>query len=118
MLRVVNFGSVISFLSHAVVTGFITAAAILIISSQFPLMIGLASSPETSIVGVYSYLVEEAGQFNQAVLSVSLIAVAVLIFCRSYLGLLLKRAGLADAVIDSLVKSGPMYGIFRQCCPR
>ena len=111
VLRVVNFGSVISFLSHAVVTGFITAAAILIISSQFPLMIGLASSPDTSIVGVYSYLAEEAGQFNQAVLSVSLIAVAVLIFCRSYLGLLLKRAGLADAVIDSLVKSGPMYAV-------
>jgi SulP family sulfate permease len=111
VLRVVNFGSVISFLSHAVVTGFITAAAILIISSQFPLMIGLASSPDTSIVGVYSYLAEEAGQFNQEVLSVSLIAVAVLIFCRSYLGLLLKRAGLADAVIDSLVKSGPMYAV-------
>jgi SulP family sulfate permease len=111
VLRVVNFGSVISFLSHAVVTGFITAAAILIISSQFPLMIGLASSPDTSIVGVYRYLFEEAGQFNQAVLSVSLIAVAVLIFCRSYLGSLLKRAGLADAVIDSLVKSAPMYAV-------
>jgi SulP family sulfate permease len=111
VLRVVNFGSVISFLSHAVVTGFITAAAILIISSQFPLMIGLASSPDTSIVGVYRYLFEEAGQFNQAVLSVSLIAVAVLIFCRSYLGSLLKKAGLADAVIDSLVKSAPMYAV-------
>ena len=111
VLRVVNFGSVISFLSHAVVTGFITAAAILIISSQFPLMIGLASSPDTSIVGVYSYLFEEAGQFNQAVLSVSLVAVAVLIFCRSCLGSLLKRAGLADAVIDSLVKSAPMYAV-------
>ena len=83
VLRLVNFGSVISFLSHAVVTGFITAAAILIISNQFPLMIGLASSPNTSIVGVYNYLLEEAGQFNQAVISVSLIAVVVLVFCKS-----------------------------------
>ena len=109
--ELLTFGSVISFLSHAVVTGFITAAAILIISSQFPLMIGLASSPDTSIVGVYSYLVEEAGQFNQAVVSVSLVAVVVLVFCKTYLGSLLKRTGLADGVIDSLVKSAPMYAV-------
>lgn len=111
VLRVVNFGSVISFLSHAVVTGFITAAAILIISNQLPLMIGLASSPDTSIVGVYRYLFEETSQFNQAVVSVSLVAVAVLVFCKTYLGSLLKRTGIADAVIDSLVKSAPMYAV-------
>jgi SulP family sulfate permease len=93
------------------VTGFITAAAILIISNQLPLMIGLASSPDTSIVGVYRYLFEETSQFNQVVFIVSLVAVAILVFCKTYLGSLLKRTGLADEVIDSLVKSAPMYAV-------
>ena len=109
VLRVVNFGSVISFLSHAVVTGFITAAAILIISNQLPHMIGLASSPDTSIVGVYSYLLEGMNEFNQMVVLISCMAVVALIFCRTHLGSLLRRTGLAGEVIDSLVKSAPMY---------
>lgn len=111
VLRLINFGSVISFLSHAVVTGFITAAAILIISNQFPLMIGLASSKDTSIVGVYSYLFAEFPAFNPSVVWVSMGAVVLLVFCKTLLGPLLQRLNLAGAVVDSLVKSAPMYAV-------
>ena len=111
VLRVVNFGSVISFLSHSVVTGFITAAAILIISNQFPAMLGLPASQDKSIVGVYSYLFSASSMANQVVVLVSLGALVLLVFCRSQLGGLLNRIGLNGAIVDSLVKSAPMYAV-------
>ena len=111
VLRIVNFGSVISFLSHAVVTGFISAAAILIISNQFPAILGLPSSKDTSIVGVYTYLFSEAGSANSHVLWVSAAAIILLILCRMRLGGLLQLAGLSASIADSLVKSAPMYAV-------
>ncbi len=111
LLRVINFGSVISFLSHAVVTGFITAAAILIISNQFPLMLGLASSPDTSILGVYRYLYEQLSASNQIVIGISLGAVLLMVFCRTWLAGLLARMGVGAGIADSLVKSAPMYAV-------
>ena len=108
-LRVVNFGSVISFLSHAVVTGFITAAAILIISNQLPPLIGLAPSADTSILGVAGYLWEMLAAANPFVCLVSFAALAVLLFCRTLLGPLLARLGVKASISDSLVKSAPMY---------
>lgn len=110
-LRVVNFGSVISFLSHAVVTGFISAAAILIISNQLPALLGLPSSPDTSMVGVYTYLYDMAPATNLVVLGVSGGAIFLLIFCRMQLGPILRKTRLADAVVESLVKSAPMYAV-------
>lgn len=110
-LRVINFGAVISFLSHAVVTGFITAAAILIISNQFPLMIGLPSATDTSMLGVYRYLFTDLSGYNLTVVMISLGAVALLVFCRTWLGGLLLRLGLRESMADSLVKSAPMYAV-------
>ncbi len=110
-LRIINFGSVISFLSHAVVTGFISAAAILIISNQLPAMLGLPSSPDTSMLGVYTYLYAMAPTANVAVLAISAAAVILLLLCRTQLGPILHRARLGEAVIESLVKSAPMYAV-------
>ncbi len=110
-LRVINFGSVISFLSHAVITGFIAAAALLIISNQFPLMIGLASSADTSMAGVYQYLFHEYGGYNGAVVSISLGAALLLVFCRTWLASVLSALRVPDSLADSLVKSAPMYAV-------
>lgn len=101
-LRIINFGAVISFLSHAVVTGFISAAALLIIVNQLPLMIGLSAPSDTSIAGVFAHFLAGAPNYNAFVVSVSLGAVALLLLC---------RYGLPDRVPDSLVKSAPMYAV-------
>ncbi len=109
VLRIVNFGSVISFLSHAVVTGFITAAAILIISNQIPSIIGISSSADTSILGVFKHIATEIPNSNKVVLAVSAGAIAVLLFCKSMFGRLLREAGVKASIVDPLVKSAPMY---------
>ena len=114
VLRLVNFGNVISFLSHAVVTGFITAAAILIITNQLPAVVGLSSSADTSVVGVLTYLGGHTA--NIAALIIATTAIVLLIFCRLQLEKLLLSIGVGEVLASSLAKSAPMYvvmiGIF------
>ncbi len=110
-LRIVNFGSVISFLSHAVVTGFITAAAILIMTNQLPLLLGIGSAADTSIVGVVTHMAEKIDAVNMAALLISLGSIGLLLFCRGPLGGLLKSLGLSERLTDNLVKSAPMYAV-------
>ncbi len=107
ILRLVNFGNVISFLSHAVVTGFITAAAVLIITNQLPAVAGLASSPDTSVVGIFSYLSDYT--VNVVALIIATTAIMLLIFCRLQLEELLLLMRLGEGLASSLARSAPMY---------
>jgi len=107
VLRLVNFGNVISFLSHAVVTGFITAAAILIIVNQLPTAFGLASSGDTSLMGVAGYLL--GNQVNVIAFTVTISAFLFLVFCRLQLEGILLSKGFSEVVASSLSRSAPMY---------
>lgn len=111
VLRIVNFGAVVSFLSHAVVTGFITAAALLIIANQLPQLLGLPSPGSTDIVSLSQHLLREIGALNMTTVAISVIAVAGLLWCRFGLGGLLSRLGVSEAWAASLVRSAPMYAV-------
>ena len=108
-LRIINFGSVVSFLSHAVVTGFISAAAVLIIGNQINSLLGLSASGDKSLAGIGQHLWVSLGETNSMALVISLGALTLLVFCRGKLGWLLKRLGLAETLIEGLVKSAPLY---------
>ncbi|MDG2070647.1 MAG: sulfate permease [Pseudomonadales bacterium] len=107
VLRLVNFGNVISFLSHAVVTGFITAAAILIIINQLPTAVGLPSSGDTSLFGVAGYLL--GNQVNIIALAITTGAFLLLVFCRLQLEGILMSKGFSEVVASSISRSAPMY---------
>ncbi|MFT7126108.1 MAG: SulP family sulfate permease, partial [Candidatus Azotimanducaceae bacterium] len=111
LLRIVNFGAVISFLSHAVVTGFITAAAILIIVNQIPPILGLVPASDTGIWAVIVYTFTHAGALNLAALLIALGAMLLLWFCRYHLASLLHKTPVNLRLINSLVRSAPMYAV-------
>ena len=71
LLRIINFGAVISFLSHAVVTGFITAAAILIIVNQLPPIFGLDSPAASGLLPVLEYTLLGLSATNQVALAIA-----------------------------------------------
>ena len=108
-LRIINFGSVVSFLSHAVVTGFISAAAVLIIGNQINSLLGLSASGDKSLAGIGQHIWVSLGETNSMALVISLGALTLLVFCRGKLGWLLKRLGLDETLIEGLVKSAPLY---------
>lgn len=108
-LRVMRFGAAIGFLSHAVVTGFISAAAVLIIVNQIPSMLGLPSAPATSLIDVTSYLAVAWPGFNGMALCIALVSLLVLFVCRQFLCELLVKVGMGRAMADAICKSAPMF---------
>jgi len=110
-LRLINFGAVINFLSHAVVTGFISAAAILIITNQLPAILGTGAAPENSMWGVLRHLANSPGDINLVVMLIAGGAFALLVFCRSFFEAVLLKMGVPGQVANNLVKSAPMYAV-------
>ncbi len=110
-LRMINFGAIINFLSHAVITGFISAAAILIIFNQLPAILGAQASPDSSFIGVLIYLMNLQDLVNITVIQLSCGALLILIFCRRYLEGLLGKTGMLDKISVSLARSAPMYAV-------
>lgn len=108
VLRVVNFGAVISFLSHAVITGFISAAAVLIITNQVPSMLGIGAAPTTSMSSVVSHIGTSLQTVNLTVLLISVAAIVFLWVCRIWLAALLRRMNVGEQAIASLVRLAPM----------
>lgn len=111
LLRLIKFGSITSFLSHAVITGFISAAAVLIISNQFPAMLGIGSSPGTRLHSVFQHIYESVGVTNLATLGLSLLAMLIIWYSRNFLQKLLVRMGLGELLAANLARSAPMYAV-------
>ena len=111
VLRVINFGAVISFLSHAVVSGFITAAATLIMFNQIPTLLGIPSSNGTDLMSVANHLGHEVTNTNLLSLGLGLSSMALLLFCRAPLTRLLRAKGIAEVWVGALTRSAPMYAV-------
>ena len=109
VLRVVNFGSMVNFMSHAVITGFITAAAALIIMNQLTAVFGISAADGSGFVSILLHLLASIQNANLTALWISISALLVLWFCRSFLESILLVRGLSKRFAGILVKSAPMY---------
>lgn len=108
-LRIINFGSMVNFMSHAVVTGFITAAAVLIITNQLTAIFGLSAAADTGFLSVLLHLTNSMQELNLTMLWISIIALMILWFCRGFLESILLNKGMSKRLSGILVKSAPMY---------
>lgn len=108
LLRVVNFGAVISFLSHAVIVGFITAAALLIIINQLPSMLGLPVASSASFVDIGKSIVGSSSGLNVLDLAISALSIVLMLACKFALRGFLARLGVSPIWAGSIVRSAPM----------
>jgi SulP family sulfate permease len=72
-------GFVVNFLSHAVIRGFTSAAAILILLSQLPHLFGIPSSGGHSAMSVLKGVVQGIGGIHPATLGVGLASMIILV---------------------------------------
>ena len=72
-------GALINFLSHAVITGFTSAAAIIIILSQLNQLLGIKSSGGHSALHLFTEIVRKMGDTNLTTLIIGLASIALLI---------------------------------------
>lgn len=75
-----RLGHLTNFLSAPVVSGFTSAAAILILLTQLPPLAGLPSTTASEIVPVFRYLAERAREVHVDALAVGLVSIAALRF--------------------------------------
>ncbi len=98
-----RLGFLANFLSHPVISGFISGAAILIILSQLPHLFGLAALPRTP-----EELLSAWAPVNSLVLGMGLVSLLWLIYGRSVLPGHLARLGLGESVATLLARLAPI----------
>ena len=109
-LGLAGFGFLANFLSHPVVSGFITASGVLIGLSQLRHLMGIDAHGET-LPALLASLSGHIADTNLVTLVVGSSALLVLVGSRRYLAGALERVGLQSRSADMLAKAGPVLAI-------
>lgn len=103
-----RLGFLVNFLSHPVISGFSSAAALVIGFSQLKHLLGFDIPRSHLITETISHAVMHIGQLNGVTFALGVSSLALLLGFKSYGARWLTRAGLRDTVADGLAKSGPL----------
>lgn len=103
-----RLGFLVNFLSQAVISGFITAASILIGVSQVKHLFGLKIPQTESFLNTLNYLGQEIGNTNWITLGLGGLCWIILLNFNKKLGDYLKKWRVNQVTIDFLSKSGPL----------
>jgi SulP family sulfate permease len=110
MLLVAGFlrlGFLAWFLSHPVISGFISGSAVLIAIGQLKYLLGLQFS-SSGVLSSLNNLAQHLHETNTTTALLGLSAVLFLLFARNYLGPLLKQLGISAKSADLITKLAPM----------
>jgi SulP family sulfate permease len=110
VMGVLRFGFLANFLSHPVVSGFITASGIIIALSQMRHLLGIDAHGDNLIELGHS-LLQGLPDWNGMTVLTGILATAFLFWCRSGMQPLLQRLGLGEALSGMLAKAGPVLVI-------
>ena len=102
-----RLGFLAYFLSHPVISGFISGSAILIAVGQLKYLLGI-SLPSGSIITTVTGLAHQISVANTNTAVIGIAALLFLFFARSALAPLLKAAGLPSKLAELLTKLAPM----------
>jgi SulP family sulfate permease len=104
---ILRLGFLAYFLSHPVISGFISGSAILIAIGQLKYLLGI-SLPSGSIIATVNGLAHQISAININTAVIGMAALLFLFFARSALAPLLKAAGLPIKLAELLTKLAPM----------
>ena len=110
LMGCLRFGFLANFLSHPVVSGFITASGIIIGLSQLRHIFGVGGHGET-LPQLLQGLAANLPDFNTVTLVTGVLATAFLFWARRDLKPLLQRLGMTDTAAGFLAKTGPVLVI-------
>lgn len=102
-----RFGFIAALLSHPVMSGFVTGAAILIILGQIKTLTGIPVTGGTALEQLQQLIVN-VGNVNWVTLSVGLSTFILLLLARRLAGRLFKLAGVRGLLLDILTKASPL----------
>ena len=109
-MAVLRLGFLATFLSHPVISGFITASALLIAASQLKHLLGVSVEGDT-LIQLSPALLAATPRANLPTVVIGLVATVFLIWVRRGLKPLLLRFDVPERVADILAKAGPVVAI-------
>src|SRR3990167_2290536 len=109
-MALLRLGFVANFLSHPVISGFISASGILIAVGQLKHLLGVSASGE-SLRQILPQLWQALPATHWPTLLIGLLSLAWLWWARARLKTLLQRLGLSAPMAGNLAKAGPVLAI-------
>jgi sulfate permease, SulP family len=109
-MGILRFGFLANFLSHPVVSGFITASGIIIGLSQLRHILGIDAHGD-NIIELLASLGQNLPGYNGVTLATGTAAMAFLFWARKGLSPLLQRCGMTENVAGIVAKAGPVLVI-------
>lgn len=108
-MGVFRVGFLVNFLSHPVLSGFTSAAALIIGFSQLKHVLGMEMPRHEHFYESIWYALQNLELVNVFTLVVALLAVSTLFFFKNGLGRILKTLGLPPTSISIISKIGPLF---------
>jgi SulP family sulfate permease len=109
-MGLLRLGFLANFLSHPVISGFITASGIQIAAGQLAPVLGIKAHGE-SFVDLVKSMVPNLGDMNPYTAVIGFASLAFLFWVRRGLKPLLRTLGLGERTADILAKVGPVVAI-------
>ena len=110
LMGLLRLGFLANFLSHPVISGFISASGLLIAASQLKTILGIRAEGQ-HFFDIFSALARQISQTHVLTLLIGASAIIFLFWVRKGLKPLLQRAGIGPKLADSLAKAGPVAAI-------
>ena len=110
LLGIFHFGFLANFLSHPVVSGFITASGIIIALSQVRHILGINAGGD-NLPDLLGSLAQNIGNLNASTLAVGLFALGFLFASRLWLKSLLGTLGTPDFLAGIITKAAPVMAV-------
>ena len=110
LMAVLRLGFLANFLSHPVISGFISASGLLIALSQFKYILGVSAEGQT-VLQLIPSLAQQLPFINVPTLLIGGLCLVFLQLARTRLKGLLLALGLSSGWADSLTKTGPVLTI-------
>ncbi len=109
-LGLLRLGFLANFLSHPVVSGFITASGLIIAASQLRHLLGIEGHGHT-LYDIVSSLLAHIGEINLPTVAIGVPALLFLFWVRKGLKPLLMKAGLGERLAGMVSRGGPVIAV-------
>lgn len=106
-----RLGVLVNYLSHPVISGFSSAAALIIGFAQLKHLLGFDIPRSHLITETLAHAVAHIDELNGATFAVALTSLAVLLVWKGPLERWLRRLGVSDTAAGQLSKSGPLVAV-------
>lgn len=110
LMGIFRLGFVANFLSHPVISGFITASGVLITASQLKHILGVSAGGDT-LPGIIAALAASADMTNPITVAIGVSVLVFLYFARSQLRPLLTRLGVPQRSADITTRAAPIVAV-------